>query len=307
MDIELYGMRIFCQVMVDKTFSKAAQSLRITQPTVSQQIAKLEDRMGGKLFERVGHDIVPTQLAQDLHAFARPLLESVDEFSEKLQRKRSLPRGPVRYAMPESCQWTPHYRLIMSQIIEVPEINFKIEILPNDLIISGLKGGRIDFGFVVGERIAPELKFQKFSDESYSLVAKSKELLKPISAKEFQKLRLITYPGWEGFFNVWAKAHGLWKNLKSHIKEPAVEIGTLAGAIHAVQEGAGAAVIPTHCVAQELESKSLYKYDVGKITEASSPVYLTKRLGEKLPKRVELVIDMLMRSKAADIVEKKRA
>ncbi len=307
MDIELYGLRIFCQVMLDRTFSKAAKSLRLTQPTVSQQIAKLESRMGGKLFERVGHDIIPTQLAQDLHAFARPLIESVDDFSEKLQRKRTLPRGSVRYAMPESCQWTPHYRMIMSQIIEVPDIHFKIEILPNDLIIAGLKEGRIDFGFVVGERVSPELKFQKFSDEAYSLVAKSKELLKPFATKDFKNLRLVTYPGWEGFFGVWAKAHGLFKSLKNQMKEPAVEIGTLAGAIHAIQEGAGAAVIPTHCVAKELEEKSLYEFQTGKSVDVSSPVYIAKRLGEKLPKRVEVVMEMLLRSKMADTFERKQA
>src|SRR4051812_24387040 len=138
MDVELYGLRIFYRVMMDKTFSRAAKSLRLTQPTISQQISKLETALQGKLFERVGHEVIPTQLGQELYTFTSSLLETVDQFGEKIQNQRSIPKGPVHYAMPESCQWTPHYRRIMSQIKSLPEITFKIDILTNDQIIRGL-------------------------------------------------------------------------------------------------------------------------------------------------------------------------
>jgi len=299
MDIEFYGLRIFCQVIVDKTFSRAAQSLKITQPSVSQQIAKLEERLQGRLFERVGHDLIPTQLANELYGFASTLIESVDEFGEQLSNRRSLPKGSVRYAMPESCQWTPHYRRIMAQIRELPDLRFKIEICTNELTVKQLIEGKIDFGFVVGERVAPELRFQKFSDEAYSAVAKSKELFDPLHHKEkLDELRLVTYPGWETFFSTWAKAHGILKSIKQKLKEPTVQIGTLAGAIHAIQEGAGVGVIPTHCVAEELKLGHLKEWKSSKVNIVSSPVYIAKRIGEILPKRVEIVLEMLQKSKA---------
>ncbi|MEK6706318.1 MAG: LysR family transcriptional regulator [Bdellovibrionota bacterium] len=299
MDIELYGLRIFYQVMTDKTFSAAAKALRITQPTVSQQIAKLETRLGGKLFERVGHDLIPTHLAKQLHPLACSMIEMVDEFSEQLQSQRVSLRGPVQYAMPESCQWTPHYRRIMNQIAELPEVHFRIEILPNEQIIKGLVEGQFDFGFVVGERVAPELRFSKFSDEAYSAAASSKNFFKPLQpGGKIESLRLITYPGWELFFTTWANAHGYWKSARSKLPEPAVHIGTLAGAIHAVQEGAGAGIIPTHCIQDELDSGRLLEWKSGKVASVSNPVYIARRIGEKLPKRVETVIEMLRKSKA---------
>src|SRR5690606_22693913 len=111
---------------------------------------------------------IPTQLAGELLGFASRLIESVDGFEEQLSNKRSLPKGSVKYAMPESCQWTPHYRQIMSQIRELPDLRFKIDISTNESIVKQLIEGKIDFGFVVGERVAPELRFHKFSDEAYS-------------------------------------------------------------------------------------------------------------------------------------------
>ena len=298
MDLEIYELRIFCQVMMDKTFSRAAVSLRITQPAVSQKIAKLEKQLQGRLFERVGHDLIPTRLAGELYGFASHLVASVDEFGAKLQNARSLPCGVIRYAMPESCQWTPHYRKIMSQIARLPEMRFRIEILPNDLIIKGVLEGRIDFGFVVGERLAPELRFQKFSTETYSAVAKDQDLLKPLQKSgEISKLRLITYPGWELFFTQWAKAHGIWGALKSRLPEPSVQIGTLAGAIHAIQEGAGTGIIPSHCIAKDLANGRVHEWCPSKAVSAANPVYLARRLGERPPRRVELVMEMLLESK----------
>ncbi len=293
MDIELYGLRIFCQVMQDNTFSRAAQSLKITQPTVSQQIAKLEHQLQGKLFERVGHDLIPTLLANELYGLASNVVSTIDEFADKMQNQRSNPKGLVRYAMPESCQWTPHYRKIMSQIIETPDITFKIDILTNEQIIQSLIEGKVDFGFVVGERLAPELRFQKFSDETYAVVSRKKEFFKPFSKEgDLKQLRLITYPGWELFFTLWAKAHGLWKEFKPQLIEPAVHIGSLAGALHAIQEGAGVGIVPTQCVTKDLSEKNLFEWKSEKSITVTNPVYIAKKVGKTLPKRVDLVMSM---------------
>lgn len=298
MDIEIYGLRIFYEVMTQKSFSAAARTLKLTQPTVSQQIAKLESEMGHKLFERVGHDVIPTQSALDLLKLATSVLEIMDEYSERVRENQSQPKGTIRYAMPESCQWTPHYRKIMSQIALFPQLKFEIEILPNDQITKGLVEGRFDFGFVTGDRLNPELRFEKFSDEAYSAVASKKEYFLPLQEGHFDELRLVTYPGWELFFTTWSKSHSLWKKLKDKLKEPTVRIGTMAGAIHATQEGAGVAVIPTHCVFEELKTKALLEWKPSKTVLATNPVYFAKRIGEKQPKRVELVVNMLKQAKA---------
>lgn len=297
-NLELYPLRIFCQVLQDQTFSAAAKSLRVSQPTVSQQIAKLESELGVRLFQRVGHEIVPTEQARELQRFALPLLEDVRVFSERMNQGLASPRGLVRYAMPESCQWTPHYRKIMSQISAFPEIQFRIGIQPTDTIIQDLLEGRLDFGFIVGERAHPELRFEKFADEAYSAVASKTVFFDALKdPKRIAGLRLITYPGWELFFTSWAKKHGVYSAWKARPPEPSVQIGTLAGAIHAAQEGAGVAIIPTHCIAGELDRRDLLEWKTKGVV-ASHPVYLVRRTGEKLPRRAELVIELLKTAKA---------
>src|SRR5262249_40606239 len=155
-------------------------------------------------------------------------------FESELDNRRTSPRGRVHYAMPESCQWTTHYRTIMSQLRELPEIQFTIDILPSDQIIAGTIAGQFDFGFVVGERISPELRFHHFADEAYSAVAADKSLLRAFDAKDGSP-RWVTFPGWDIYLLPWAKAHGLWKQMKSRAAQATVHVGTLAGAIHAIQ------------------------------------------------------------------------
>ena len=294
MDMEIRSLRIFCQVMRDRSFSEAARSLKITQPTVSQQIAKLEHEYGTRLFERVGHDIIPTQAAKELLDFADDLIERVDIYLEGMLENRTSPQGVVRYAMPETCQWTPHFKAIMGQIRELPEIRFEIDIIPSEKIVEGLLEAKYDFGFVVGEKLAPELRFEKFSDEEYSCVASDKSLFQSFDQK---KPRLISFPGWELFFTTWSKSHKIWTELKKQTEVPSVKIGTLTGAIHATMEGAGIAILPTHCIADALKTKILFEYKPIRKVIASNPIYLAKRIGLNQPKRVELAIEMLRKAK----------
>jgi DNA-binding transcriptional LysR family regulator len=295
MDFDLYCLRVFCQVVRSQSFSGAAREMGITQPTVSQKIAGLESDLGKKLFERVGHEIHLTSTGKELAAFATDLLEKAEVFSDQLKNKETSPAGLVRYAMPESCQWTPHYRKIMSQMTDFPKIQFDIRIQPSEQIIQDLLRGDLDFGFIVGERLNPELRFEKFSDEKYSAVAADRKLLAPLSDGDLSNVRIVSYPGWESFFASWAKAHGIWEKIKNRVPTSTVQIGTLAGAIHATQEGVGLAIIPTHCVASELAKKSLVEIAVKRT--ASSPVHLARRTGEKLPTRVELVLNLLRKAK----------
>lgn len=58
--MELCVLRYFLMVAKEQSFTKAAEQLNITQPTLSRQLAALEDELGAKLFNRGGHSITLT-------------------------------------------------------------------------------------------------------------------------------------------------------------------------------------------------------------------------------------------------------
>jgi len=59
--MELRVLRYFLMVAREQSFTKAAEQLNITQPTLSRQLAALEDELGAKLFDRNGHSVTLTQ------------------------------------------------------------------------------------------------------------------------------------------------------------------------------------------------------------------------------------------------------
>jgi DNA-binding transcriptional LysR family regulator len=296
MDFDLRALRLFLEVIESGSFSGAARALRITQPTVSQQIGRLEVELGGRLFERVGHEIHITELGKKFKEYALGVVEGSECFLEALAHDRVRHVGRVRYVMPESCQWTPHFRKIMSQIREFPDLVFDIGIAPTHEVIRSVLEGRADFGFAVGECFQPELEFEYFGDEEYVIVASDEKMLNSVLNKKLQEVRWIAFPGWELFFETWARKNGFRKSVGTLGMAPAVTLGTLAGAIHAAQEGAGVAVFPKQCVTMGIKKGSLYESKTV-FKNAGNPVHIVLRRAEKIPRRAELILNLLRQAK----------
>lgn len=73
--MDLRVLRYFLTVAREQSFTKAAEQLNITQPTLSRQLAALEEELGAKLFNRGGHSIT---LTNEGLLLKRQALEIVD-------------------------------------------------------------------------------------------------------------------------------------------------------------------------------------------------------------------------------------
>ena len=73
--MELRVLRYFLTVAKEQSFTRAAEQLNITQPTLSRQLAALEEELGTKLFSRGGHGIT---LTEEGLLLKRRALEMVD-------------------------------------------------------------------------------------------------------------------------------------------------------------------------------------------------------------------------------------
>lgn len=62
--MEIHQLRYFCAIVKQGTFTRAAESVYVAQPSLSQQILKLEDELGGKLFYRLPRSARLTPLGE---------------------------------------------------------------------------------------------------------------------------------------------------------------------------------------------------------------------------------------------------
>src|ERR1700758_1352932 len=89
--MELHQLRYFCAVAETGSFSRAAERSHVSQPSLSQQIRKLEDELGARLFDRLGRSVRLTDLGNAFLPRARGVLRDLEAArGEVVERKDAL-------------------------------------------------------------------------------------------------------------------------------------------------------------------------------------------------------------------------
>ncbi len=107
--MDLKQLDVFVQVVNERSFSKAAQKLYLTQPTVSAHIKSLENELQSKLFLRTYKEVLPTESGLLLYDYARDMLQLRDNalrlfLPDGKRKERLLTIGastiPAQYVLP---------------------------------------------------------------------------------------------------------------------------------------------------------------------------------------------------------------
>lgn len=162
--MDIRRLEVFCRVLELKSFTRAAEAVLLTQPTVSENIRLLEELVGEKLFDRLGREVLPTPAGRILYGYARRILQLRDEAMQVMRQYRgqlagSLALGastiPGAYILPP---------LIESFRALYPAIQLQLRIADTAAVVEELLHDRLELG-LIGAR----LKEQRFEcDEAFA-------------------------------------------------------------------------------------------------------------------------------------------
>ena len=153
-DITLHQLRIFRAVAYSETLTKAAKQLGMAQPSLSQQLAKLEGLVGTKLFHRRPNEMALTEAGTYLLPKAEEVLRNVQDLEDGLGSFSGGDRVTVRLA-----GITSMLRILLPAAAaqtqqQFPKIDFDIQdSAPND-IVEMLYGRRINIGLLAANSVA---------------------------------------------------------------------------------------------------------------------------------------------------------
>src|SRR5881227_420765 len=126
--MEIHQLRYFVAVADEGSFSRAAAKVRVAQPSLSQQIRKLEAEMGQPLFDRLPRSVVLTEAGRCFIDYARQILASigdarrcVDELKGEVAGKVAVGAIPTiaPYVLPELVvTFQEHYPDVTLEIVE---------------------------------------------------------------------------------------------------------------------------------------------------------------------------------------------
>jgi LysR family transcriptional regulator, hydrogen peroxide-inducible genes activator len=93
--MEVHQLRYFCAVAESGNFTRAAESARVSQPSLSQQIHKLEDELGARLFDRLPRSARLTQFGKAFLPKAKAILRQIGEARVEIREMASVESGEV--------------------------------------------------------------------------------------------------------------------------------------------------------------------------------------------------------------------
>ncbi len=146
--MNLNRLTTFCRVYELGSFSQAAQSLYLSQPTVSSHILVLEEQLGQKLFDRIGRLITPTQAGKLLYTRAIKAIAEVDQALEEINVLRDKVSGPLvvgastipgNFFLPAVLQ--EYNRLY-------PEVSLQLRVSDSEAISRLVASAEVDLGVI---------------------------------------------------------------------------------------------------------------------------------------------------------------
>src|SRR3954469_9542100 len=147
MSIDLKQLKYFLAVAEEKSFSRAAERLHISQPPLSQQIMKLEAELGVKLFARTTRTFELTVAGKALMTEAADLLGKMRMTIDTIRQIDRGEVGRLRVGIVGSAMWGPIPSLLEEFQTKFPRVTWTLHKLgPNDQI-PALRNRQIDVGF----------------------------------------------------------------------------------------------------------------------------------------------------------------
>lgn len=139
-------LEVFLQVMRLKSFSKAADALYLSQPTVSAHIKTLEEELGAQLFIRSTKEITPTRAGRNFHPYAQEMLTLQEKAVQSMQKLTTEIKGMLTIA----CSTVPSQYLlpqILPKLIEkYPQVFFAIKQFDSHDVIQKVLDLEADVG-----------------------------------------------------------------------------------------------------------------------------------------------------------------
>lgn len=147
-EIELRHLRYFLTVAQTLHFSKAAQLLGIAQPPLSQQIKRLEQLLGHRLFDRTTRGVKLTLAGQLLAERARSTIEKVQDDVAQVRRLGRGEEGTLTVGFSGSVMFTDLPVAIQNYRRRFPKVELRLRELSTSAQISALLAGTIDLAFL---------------------------------------------------------------------------------------------------------------------------------------------------------------
>lgn len=181
--MELRVLRYFLTVAREQSFTRAASRLHITQPTLSRQLAALEEELGTVLFDRGGRHITLTDEGLLLKRRALEILDLEDKILEEFHSDESEIEGIIHIGCGEFVAVETLAEILGQYKKQYPLVQITLHTGTADTILSKMNQGLIDLGLFMEPVNTEELEYIRIRESDQWVTGMRPE--DPLAEKEF--------------------------------------------------------------------------------------------------------------------------
>jgi DNA-binding transcriptional LysR family regulator len=256
----LHQLAVFEAVARHGSFTRAAEELYITQPTVSSQIKQLTQAAGLPLFEQIGKRLYLTETGKELLTTCQDIFHRLENFEMKVADLKGTKQGRLSLAVITTAKYFAP-RLLGSFCEKYPGIDVSLTVTNHQEIVKRMTDNQDDLYILSQPPEDLDISSQPFLDNPLVVLAPKNHHLAgrkniPIKALNDQPF-IMREPG----SGTRVAVQNLFAKNKVSVKVR-LELGSNEAIKHAIAGGLGISVLSQHCLTTETNNSELAILDV---------------------------------------------
>lgn len=259
-------LHYFVSVVEAGSFSRAASTIHIAQPALSQQIAQLEELLGVSLLLRSARGVRPTAAGEVLYREASSILGRLQQLPGIVRSGTGPTKGVVRLGVSSTFLTTAPIAFMEQCKSSLPDVALRMAVSDSPTIKRRVTEHELDLGLVLEDEFAPTFaRTPLFRQRLFLIRHRAASKGKPVQIVDLASLPLVLPPSPNVTRTVLDQAFAAAKLSPNVV----MEVDVVANIIAAVRAGVGASVLPKG------DLSDMSGDDLGEPDMIEPPIFLT--------------------------------
>lgn len=244
-------LKVFLAAASVGNLSQVANSLGMSQPSLSRQIAAIERDLGARLFVRTGRGMELTEAGEVFQTHAAEIIKSMANAADALDQLGGQLRGEVRLGLPPTVAHILALPLIDALQAHFPEVRVTIMEGYSGHVLEWLSQGRVDIGILYTTHQTTSLQADLLVEEELDLITSPEtaaSLGTSVTGEQVAALRLVLP----------SRTHGLRQLIEGRFAahdiglDVSMQVDAFSATLRLVEAGKGSTILPRISVADRI-------------------------------------------------------
>lgn len=289
--MQIKALKVFCDIVARKSFSKAAHDNDMSQSGASQIVHQLEESLGVKLIDRSKRPFVLTPEGKVYYEGVKKMVQRYHALEEEVRTLHQEVAGRVSVASIYSIGLSHLSRYVQEFLAQHPKSNVRVEYQHPERVYELVDEDRTDLGLVSYPRTSRSIRSTVLYEEPMVLVCSPEHRLAQFSRLRLNSLRGIELISFDRELRIRTEIDRV---LTENNVEPRIvmEFDNIETIKRAVEINAGVSLLPQPSIEREVQLGTLVEIEIDDVP-LSRPIGMVYRRGKEFGRATRVFVQLL--------------